>query len=201
MIETPIVRIEEIATLMKSRKKSITYENKIYRGSISSKENVASLADKHEMAMCRPEYVVNGLTASPQIPRGYNQSIKQYIEQGYMRKSQEQEQSESESNLPQVPVIMPDKDSTEKRIVIDTSTKMDGLSLNGAMHKRPNLQRRLFDELLRFSRSSVVVVCGIAEIYLRIGSVPADKPCQYGGEASRIVLQNRNTWMIQWHLY
>ena len=138
MIETPIVRIEDIAT-MKSRKKSITYENQIYRGSISSKENVASLADKHEMALCRPEYVVNGLTASLQITRGYNQSIKQYIEKGYMRKSQEQEHSKSGSNLPQIPVIMPVKDSTETRIVIDTSTKMDGLSLNGAMHNRPNL--------------------------------------------------------------
>ena len=116
------------------------------------------------------EYVVNGLTASPQITRGKNQSIKQYIEKGYMRKSQEQEQPESGINRPQVPVIMRDKDSTETRIVIDTSARMDGLSLNGAMHNRPNLQRHLFDELLCFSRSSVAVVCGI-------GSVPADKPC------------------------
>ena len=55
-----------------------------------------------------------------------------------MRKSQEQEQSESGSNLPQIPVLMPEKDSTETRIAIDTSTKMDGLSLNGSMHNRPN---------------------------------------------------------------
>ena len=35
MIETPIVRIEEISTL-KSREKSITYENQIWRGSIQN---------------------------------------------------------------------------------------------------------------------------------------------------------------------
>ena len=178
MIETPIVRIEEISTL-KSRENLIIYENQIYRGSISSKANVSSLADKYEMALRSPEYVVNGLTASPQITRGYNQSIKQYIKKGYMRKSQEQDKSESRSNLPHVPVIMPDQDSTETRIVhvIDTSTKIDSLSLNGAMHNRPNLQQCLFDEPLRFSRSSVAVVCGIAEMYLRIVSVPADNPC------------------------
>ena len=72
---------------------------------------------------------------------------------------------------------MPDQDSTETRIVIDTSTKIDGLSLNGAMHNRQKLQQRLFDEPLRFSRSSVAVVYGIAEMYLHIGSVPPDKPC------------------------
>ena len=44
------------------------------------------------------------------------------------------------------------------------------------IHQGPKLQRDLFDVLLRFRRFPVALVCDIAEMYLRIGITPEDRP-------------------------
>ena len=50
------------------------------------------------------------------------------------------------------------------------------MSLNDRIHQVRKLQRDLFDVLLRFRCFPVAIVCDIAEMYLRIGILPEDKP-------------------------
>ena len=60
--------------------------------------------------------------------------------------------------------------------MFDASAKCEGTSLNDGIYQGPKLQRDLFDNLLRFRRFPVAVVCDIAEMYLRIGLSIDDKP-------------------------
>ena len=78
--------------------------------------------------------------------------------------------------LAAIPVGRPVKDTTKIRIVFDALEKCQGISLNDAMKQGPKLQRDLFDVLLRFRRFPVAIVCDIAEMYLRIGISPKDRP-------------------------
>ena len=93
-----------------------------------------------------------------------------------MRKVPETELSKSKWYLPHFPVLRPDKDTTKTRIVFDDSAKYEGMSLNDRIHQVPKLQRDLSDVLLRFRCFPVAIVCDIAEMYLRIGILPEDKP-------------------------
>ena len=87
-------------------------------------------------------------------------------------------------------MIRPDKETTKTKIVFNASATCDGVSLNGVFHQGPKLQQDLFDELLRFSRFPVAVVCDIAEMYLRIGIASGDKP--YHRFLWRGIIQNRS---------
>ena len=93
-----------------------------------------------------------------------------------MRKVPDTELSKSKWYLPHFPVLRPDKDTTKTRIVFDASAKYEEISLNDRIHLGPKLQRDLFDVLLRFRRFPVAIVRDIAEMYLRIGILPEDKP-------------------------
>ncbi len=88
----------------------------------------------------------------------------------------ENETNTSKWYIPHFPVVRPDKDTTKTRIVFDASAEFKGMSLNSAIHQGPKLQRDLFDVLLRFRRHPVAIVCDIAEMYLRIGIDPEDRP-------------------------
>lgn len=171
----PIVRIEE-QLAMKKAENSIKYENNMYRIGVPWKNNEPSLPENYEMAFHRLQNTERRLQKSQDIATQYKQCIDQYIEKGYVRKVTEYEQNKSKWYLPHFPVIRPDKDTTKTRIVFDASAKCEGVSLNDTIHQGPKLQRELFDVLLRFRRFPVAIVCDIAEMYLRIGIAPEDKP-------------------------
>lgn len=186
--EPPIIRIEEQAA-MKRVEQSIKFENQMYRVSIPWKDREPVLPDNYQMALRRLENTEKRLRRSPDIATAYSKCIEQYIEKGYIRKIPEHEHSQSKWYLPHFPVFKPDKDTTKTRIVFDASAKCEGVSLNDAIHQGPKLQRDLFDVLLRFRRLPVAVVCDIAEMYLRIGIAPEDKP--YHRFLWRGISQNR----------
>ena len=171
--ETPIIRIED-QLAMKKVKNSLTYENKMYRVSIPWKMNKPALPDNYIMALSRLENTEKRLKRSPEVAHAYNQCFDHYIEKGYVTRVQDR--STSKWYLPHFPVLRPDKDTTKTRIVFDASAKYDGQSLNDIIHQGPKLQKDLFDVLLRFRRLPVAVVCDVAEMYLRIGIAPEDKP-------------------------
>ena len=62
--------------------------------------------------------------------------------------------------------------------MFDGAARYDGKSLNDAIQSRPKLQKDLVDVLLRFKRYPVALVCNIAEMFLRIGVHPPDRPYQ-----------------------
>ena len=128
------------------------------------------------MALSRLANTEKRLKRSPAVAHAYSQCIDQYIEKGYVRKIQKNDQSTSKWYLPHFPILRPDKDTTKTRIVFDASAKYDGQSLNDVIYQGPKLQQDLFDVLLRLRRLPVAVVCDIAEMYLRIGIAPEDKP-------------------------
>ena len=173
--DVPIVRIEEQMALKKVEK-TIIYENQMYRVSIPWKRKEPALPNNYEMAIRRLENTEKRLMKSPDIASAYNQCTAQYLEKGYVTKIPQQEQPTSKWYLPHFPILRPDKATTKTRIVFDASAKYEGMSLNDAIYQGPKLQRNLFDVLLRFRRKPVAVVCDIAEMYLRIGIAPEDKP-------------------------
>ena len=175
MHEPPVIRLEEKLALQ-TAEHSINYENQMYRVGVPWKERQPVLPNNYDMALRRLENTEKRLKRSPDIADSYSKCIEQYIEKGYVRKIMEHEKSKSKWYLPHFPVIRLDKETTKTRIVFDASAKYDGVSLNDIIHQGPKLQRDLFDVLLRFRRFPVAVVCDIAEMYLRIGITPEDKP-------------------------
>ena len=73
-------------------------------------------------------------------------------------------------------VVRPDRTTTKIRIVFDASTKCEGVSLNDTILPGTKLQKNLNDVLPRFRKHPVALVCGIAEIYLRIEVSLKDRP-------------------------
>ena len=68
-----------------------------------------------------------------------------------------------------------DKDTIKTRILFVAAVKFEDVSLNAKIHQGPELQSYLCDELLRFRRLPIVVVCAIEEMYQRIGIAHAEK--------------------------
>ena len=169
------MRIED-QLAVKRIKSSLTYENQMHRIGIPWKKNKLILPDNYKMAHSRLANTEKRLKRSPDVAHAYSQCTDQFIEKGYVRKIQENDQSTSKWYLLHFPVLRPDKDTTKTIIVFDTSAKYDGQSLNDVIYQGPKLQKDFFDVLLCFRRLSVAVVCDIAEMYLRIGIAPEDKP-------------------------
>lgn len=174
-LETPIVRIEDQLAL-KRVESSLPYDKEMYRVSIPWKRNKPILPNNYEMAFSRLANTEKRLKRSPDVAHAYSQCIDQYVEKGYVRKIQENDRSSSRWYLPYFPVLRPGKCTTKTRIAFDASAKYDGQSLNDVIYQGPKFQQDLFDVLLRFRRIPVAVVCDIAEMYLRIGIAPEDKP-------------------------
>ena len=132
-----------------------------------------------------------------------------------MRKIEPHELCEKQSTakwyLPHFAVVRTERVTTKTRVVFDASAKCKGVALNDMMHQGPKLQNDLFDVLLHFRRYPIVVVCDIAEMYLRIELNPDDrsfhrflwrnlasneKPCEY--EFSRLVFGvNASPFLVQ----
>ena len=112
------------------------------------------------------------LLRKPDVAEAYLKPISQYIEKGYILKVSPDEKQPRRKFLPHFVIVKPQKVTTKVRIVFNGS----GVSLNDAIHQKQNLQRELYDVLLRFRRNPVAIACDISEMYLRIEIVPEDRP-------------------------
>ncbi|XP_062566818.1 uncharacterized protein LOC134229116 [Saccostrea cucullata] len=137
------------------------------------KTDARNLPNNYNMALQRLENTEKRLMRNEEVRDSYSKTIEQYIEKGYIRKIDRDEEKSWTWYLPHFPVIRPDKTTTKTRIVFDASAKHGGVSLNDMIYCGPKLQNELFDVLLRFRRNSVALVCDIAEMYLRI-KVPVE---------------------------
>ena len=161
---------------MKKVEHSFQYDNNMYRVGIPWIDNNPSLPDNYSMALQRLQNTEKRLQKSSDIARTYSDIIDQYMEKRYVGKVPKSEQSKSRWYLPHFPVLRPEKDTTKTRTVFDASAKYEGISLNDRIHQGHKLQRDLFDVLLWFRRFPVAVMCGVADMYLRIGISPEDQP-------------------------
>ena len=72
-------------------------------------------------------------------------------------------------------MIKPERETTKVRIVFDASAQHQGISLNNASNKGPDLQQDLFQILLRFRKNKVALTCDISEMFMQIEIKPEDR--------------------------
>ena len=81
----------------------------------------------------------------------YTKVITKYLEKDYIRKVEpSKKQPMQKQYLPHFAILKSDRPTTKTRVVFDASAKYNNISLNDIIHQGTNLQRKLFDVLLRF---------------------------------------------------
>ena len=106
------------------------------------------------------------------IAKAYSDCIEQYTSKGCIRKVP----SSQDRPLARCPyIVKPDRATTKTRIVFDASVRYQGVSLNDVICQGSKLQHHLFHVLLRSRKNPFTLVCGIAEMYLRIEIAPVDR--------------------------
>ena len=141
-------------------------------------KETASPDQQLEMALNRLDNTERRLIKQPELREKYCGIIEQYVKKGYLEYVDVINDSNDCWYLPHFPVVRTDKSTTKVRIVFDGAARYDGKSLNDVIQPCPKLQQDLVDVLLRFRRYPVALVCDIAEMHLRIGVHPQDRPYQ-----------------------
>ena len=77
--------------------------------------------------------------------------------------------------LPHHAVVRRDKETTKVRLVYDTTTHLDGPSLNDCLHVGPKLNQKILDILLRFRVHRVVVIADIDKAFLMMSMARKDR--------------------------
>ena len=181
--EVPSVAVKHLKTedqeALKTVETSMKFKDGRYEIGIPWKRDKQLLPDNYYAALKRLENTERRLLKDPEIRKSYSGVIDKYVEKGYIKKIPKTERRSGKAwYLPHFAVVRPDKATTKTRIVFDASAKSEGIALNDVIHQGPKLQRELFDVLLRFRQQPVALACDIAEMYLRIGLTPEDRPYQ-----------------------
>ena len=101
------------------------------------------------------------------VQQEYQNTIKAYVEKGYLRKVLPGEKPPPLVwYLPHFAIVKMDKTTTKVRIVFDCSAKYEGVSLNDAIHPGPKLQTELFDVLVRFRQHPIGLACDTSRRYI-----------------------------------
>ena len=121
--DTKIFTKEESETLRKLEN-SISYIGERYKVGVPWKDNRPELPDNRHTALTRLCNTENKLKKDPVVGAEYAQTIQAYVEKGYLRKVQPDEELPPEAwYLPHFPVVCMDKTTTKVRIVFDVLQK------------------------------------------------------------------------------
>ena len=172
------VMTKEERSALEKVESSLTHNGSRYSLAVPWKEDNPGLPNNRELAKNRLESTERSLnTKDVFVKKQYEETIKSYVEKGYLRKlSPEERSSPSSWYLPHFPIVKLDKSTTKVRIVFDCSAKYKGVALNDVIHAGPKLQTELFDVLVRFRRNPIGLACDIREMYLRIEIEEKDRP-------------------------
>jgi hypothetical protein len=156
---------------------SLVYKDNRYQVAIPWRNlQKPDLPVNREMTVHRLDGTEKRLMKNPKIAASYDDTIKEYIEKGYVRIVPESEIEPGSSwFLPHFPLVKMDRTTTKVRILFDASAKYKGESLNDHIHQGPKLQQELVDVLLRFRQHPVAVACDITKMYLHIYIAPEDR--------------------------
>ena len=147
---------------------SISYDSNACRCKIG-KEDQPTLPDNREAAVSRLRNTEQKLEKDHFIATEYRETIKAYIEKGYLHHVSAHELPPAEVwYLPHFPVVRMAKTTTKVRIVFDCSDRFDGIPLNDVIYAGPKLQRELIHVLIHFRRNPVAVACDIKEMYRKV---------------------------------
>ena len=163
---------------MKKVKESISYDSSAcrYKVGVPWKEDRPILSDNWEAAISRLRSTERKPKKDQFIEAEYRETIKAYLEKGYLRHVSSNEPSPAEVwYLSHIPEVRMDKIITKVRIVCDCSDKYDGISLNDVIYAGPKLQSEPIDVLIRFRRKPVAVAYGIREMCLKVEIAESDR--------------------------
>ena len=144
-----------------------------YEIGIPWKEGEPEFRNNFEMAFSRLSNLETSLLKKPEIASAYCEIIKDYVDKEYVRKVPMTD--EEQWFLPHFAVVSNQKTSTKVRIVFDAAAKLEGKSLNDAIHSGPKLQRELVDVLTRFRRAPVALSADISQMFLQVGLAEKDR--------------------------
>lgn len=132
--------------------------------------------DNYTMALKRLENTERRLLKQPEMAQDYQATITSYLQQGYIRKLQDNEMKQVPGwPLPHFPVFRPERQTTNTRIVFDASAKHKGVSLNDEIFPGLKIRNDLVDILLPFRRKSIALVADISQMYLRTQIASPDR--------------------------
>ena len=145
---------------------TIKQTNGRYSIGIPWRDSNNSLPDSYNNAVRRLLCTEKRLIREPLVGESYMAVIQEYLSKGYIRLVDDEPEPGKGWYLPHFPIVKPSSTTTKTRIVFDASAKVEGVSLNDAIHTGPKLQGDLFEILVRFRKESVALVCDITQMYL-----------------------------------
>ncbi|XP_074037221.1 uncharacterized protein [Leptinotarsa decemlineata] len=135
------------------------------------KNSPSTLSDSKTGAMTRLYSLERRLTKFPELRSGYNDIMRESIEQGHMHwvKDEYLKAADTTYYIPHHAIFKPDSSSTPIRIVLDASASSDSdISLNDILYGGPKLQTDIFSLLLNFRLFRIAVTADIRRMYHQI---------------------------------
>ncbi|XP_043245891.1 uncharacterized protein LOC122393710 [Amphibalanus amphitrite] len=135
------------------------------------------LPDNYNMASRRLETTERLLKRAPDKAKSYQETIAEYVANGYARKISEtgtQPEGGQIWYLPHHAVTNQTKPG-KFRVVFDAAAKCSGVSLNECLLTGPDLLRTVPGVLMRFRQQAVAVTADIEKMFLQIGVIERDQ--------------------------
>ena len=155
---------------------SISFDGNRYSVKLPWKEGHPELPTNYATSLRRLKTQVARLEREPDVLTEYATIIEEQLHAGVIERVVELEMAPKVHYLPHQAVVRKEATTTKVRIVYDASSKATktGTSLNDCLHVGPSLNPLLFDILLRFRESRVVLVGDIEKAFLNVG---VDRDC------------------------
>lgn len=152
------------------------FEKNTYRGpdgrytvSLPFKEDPSTLGDSYRSAKRRFLALERKLDADTNLREGYDNTIREYIDKGFLAKVDNTRAMATAYYIPHRAVYRPEKETSKIRIVLDASCKTSsGKSLNDVLHCGPNLQSKIFQLLLNFRLFEIAISADIEKMFFSI---------------------------------
>ena len=139
-----------------------------YVVSLPFKKDFSALGNSYAIAMRRYLNLERKLNSNAELRTGYNTTIQEYIDNGYLSKVEDPSTSPA-YYIPHHAVYKPEKSSSKIRIVLDASCKTtSNNSLNDMLYIGPNLQNNIFNLLLNLRIYPIALSADIEKMYFQI---------------------------------
>ena len=132
-----------------------------------------ALGASYERVLRRYLALESKLNANETLRAGYNATLMEYLEKGYLQKKEVDIKERSAYFIPHNAVYKPEKETSKIRIVLDASAKTtSGKSLNDILFSGPNLQSKIFNLLINFRLFRVAISADIEKMFFSIKVAP-----------------------------
>ncbi|XP_033106332.1 uncharacterized protein LOC117108428, partial [Anneissia japonica] len=111
------------------------------------------------------------LKKTPNAAEQYNKAIGDLVERGFAKKLTNKDKTEYHGPVHFIPhhaVIRPENASTPIRIVFNSSSVCNGVSLNDHFHKGPDLLNNLMGVIMRFREHRVAIAGDISKMFYQV---------------------------------